>query len=50
MKQGNKIYIVRHKDSNGDIWRNSYQAKNKKEAIKLSKNYGNKNVISVELF
>ena len=50
MKKENKVYIVRHKTSNGDIWRNSYQARNKKEAIKLSKNDGNKNIISVELF
>ena len=46
----NKVYIVRHKENNGDVWRNSYQAKNKKEAVKLSKNNGNNNIISVELF
>ena len=44
------VYVVRTKDNNGDIWRNSYQAKDKKEAIKLSKNDGNKNIISVELY
>ena len=45
-----KVYVVRHQDKNGDIWRNSYQAKDKKEAIKLSKNDGNENIVSVELY
>ena len=50
MKKGNKVYIVRNKECNGDIWRNYYQAKNKAEAIKLSKLNGYDNIISVELF
>ena len=50
MKKGNKIYTVRHKESKGDIWKNSYQAKYKAEATKLSKLNGNDNIISVELF
>ena len=44
-----KVYEIRHMDKNGDIWRNSYQAKNKNHAIQLSKNDGNKNIVSVEL-
>ena len=44
-----RVYEIKHIDKNGDIWRNSYQAKNKSHAIQLSKNDGNENIISIEL-